>query len=162
MTVTFPDWFKGGFPDAEAAVKAILDPFLEAMSPTPKVCAWLPDDYGDHLPIVAIQRVGGKISDDGLTDNPLVWVWVITDRRHDSWRTIEYLRQAVLTYAKGGRVQNSAGEVFLIESVSEVQGPELTQRDVPDERAIPVAFAFETKKFASTPDYARIRGELFD
>ncbi|QGH75750.1 tail terminator [Gordonia phage Syleon] len=161
MAIEFPDWYKGGFPDAEAAVKAILDPFLNQLSPIPSVCAWLPDDYDKYLPVVAIQRVGGKISDDGLTDNPLVWVWVISERRHDSWRLIEYIRQVMRTYCRGDRVVNSAGDVFLIESVSEVQGPELTQTNVPDERVIPVAFALETKKFASTPDYARIRGELF-
>lgn len=160
MAITFPEWYKGGYPDAELAVKALLDQYLSLLSPVPGVCAWLPDDYMDHLPLVAIQRVSGRAGDDGLLDRPLIHIWAITDRRHDSWQLIEYIRQAMLSYKRGGVVK-SGTDVFLIKGVSEVQGPELTQTNVPDERAIPIAFEVELRPPTDLPDYSRTRRQIF-
>ncbi|AXQ64392.1 tail terminator [Gordonia phage Neville] len=162
MPFTFPDWYEGGYEDAEKAVRAMLVPFLKLVDPKPYWCAYLPDEYSESLPIVSSYRTGGSADPvKKFMDDAHIEVWAITERRSDSWDLLEYCRQMLLSYARGGIVTDpDSGRIFNISSVSEVVGPELTQMTVPDERAVSATFVVTTRKEAGLPDYARIRRQL--
>ncbi|QNJ57066.1 tail terminator [Gordonia phage Rabbitrun] len=162
MPFTFPDWYQGGYDDAEKAVQAMLVPFLKLIDPKPYWCAYLPDEYGDQLPIVSSYRVGGAASvTQKFLDEAHIEVWAITERRSDSWELLEFCRQMLMSFQRGGIVEDPvSGHKFNINSVTEVIGPELTQMNVPDERAVSATFVVTTRTEAGLPDYARIRKQL--
>ncbi|SLG40413.1 Uncharacterised protein [Mycobacteroides abscessus subsp. abscessus] len=103
----------GQFPDAEALMIALADPFGYP-------CTVLPETADGELdtskfPIIWISRNGGSC--DGITDRPIVQVGVMADTRAESWQVAGQLRDAVL--ASPG---TSPGGRGLIDDAREITG----------------------------------------
>ena len=161
MPIVFPDWYKGGFPDAEMTVRDMLRPFLTLCDPQPEVLNWLPEKYEQQLPIVTVFRGSGTVDPEaGIVDRPQVQVSCIARSRADSWALMEFCRQMILAYKNGGRVTHDDGSVSVVKSVCEMVGPELTPAVVFDERITLATFALETSKPLGTPDYQAVRKQL--
>lgn len=156
--ISFPDWYKGGFPDQEAVVKDLLTPFLAMCSPVPQAVAWLPDHYQEVLPIVRIYRGGGGA--DGLFDPAAIQLGVIAETRAESWALAEYCRQVMLSYIDGGHVRHADNSATTIQSIAEMVGPQLLPELNPDDRLVPVTFRVECRRPRGLPDYARVRESL--
>lgn len=162
MTVTFPDWYQGGFPDRELLVIDLVQRFLDLISPQGKAVTWLPDDFDAQVKagttIVRVYR--GGMGADGLWDSAAVQLGVIAATRADSWAVAEYLRQIMRSYEHGGTVQRADGSVSLVDSIVEIGGPQQLPEENPDFRLVPATFNVECRLPNTVPDYARIRESL--
>lgn len=139
----FPDFYKGGYPDSEDVLRCLLKPFLDQCTPVPEIVGWLPDEYGEQLPIVTIFRGGG--SEDGSIDRALIQVWCVCKTRSESNQLLEFCRQLVKCYKNGGRVKMSDGSHVAVTSTSEQIGPELVPEAAFDQRVVFATFCLETK-----------------
>ena len=162
MSVVFPDWYEGGFPDRELVVMDALQPFLDLMTPTGLAVTWLPDDYDDLVraghSIVRVYR--GGLGVEGIFDAAAVQLGVIAGTRADSWSVMEYLRQMLLSYKRGGPVRREDGSITHITSVEEMIGPQQVPELNPDYRLVPATFRVECRQPRDIPDYAAIRESL--
>lgn len=160
--ITFPNWYEGGFPDTELLVLDLVQRFLDDLDPQGLAVTWLPDNYAELVdsgaPVVRVYR--GGIASRGLFDPAAVQLGVIASSRADSWAVMEYLRQILLSFDHGGPVKREDGSVSMIESVSEVVGPQQLPELNPDLRLVPATFRIETRRPRELPDYARIRAGL--
>ncbi len=156
MSLTFPEWWDGGFPDIELVCREILKPALAVVTPSPDVVSWLPENYKTYIPIVSVARLPGEPDEDNREDNPQVLVSCICETRADSWELAEYVRQILLSYSKGtSSVPLPNGRVALVTGVRETEGPMLSPLSDVDERIVPMTFLISTKR--NSTDYARVR-----
>jgi hypothetical protein len=160
MSITFPDWWKGGFPDRELVVMDLLQPYLNMLSPQGLACSWLPEDYGKKLPIVRVYRGGGSENYEIRSDPANVQLGVIGATRADSWAVVEYCRQIMLSYRHGGRVTREDGSTTIVQSIEEMTGPQQLPELSPDYRLVPITFQVNCKWPSGLPDYARVREDL--
>lgn len=160
MTIQFPAWWKGGFPDREEVVMDLLQPYLDLLSPQGYACTWLPEKYGDKLPIVRVYRGGGSEDYDTRSDPAAVQLGVIGASRADSWAVVEYCRQIMLSYRHGGRVTRADGSVTLVKSIEEMTGPQQLPELNVDYRLVPITFRVNCKWPSGLPDYSRVRENL--
>lgn len=175
MTLVFPAWFEGGFPDRELVVEdaltlplSMVDVFdingqlvMDGSTPRrPRTCTQLPANYGDLLPILRIYR-GGGAADVGILQDPAsVQLAAIADTREDSWALMEFCRQWLLSYRKGGTVHRKDGSKTLIDCVEELVGPQLVPELNPDKRMVPLTFRVVCRRPRGLPDYQQIRESL--
>lgn len=158
MALVFPDWYEGGFPDAELCVMDMLKPLLGLCDPAPPVVNWLPEDYEDNLPIVSVFRGSGNANLALPSDGANVQVWCVGKTRRDAWELLEFCRQMLKTWESGGYVDHADGSRTALIGVSEIDGPELTQWDNFDLRAVHAVFRLEARlPSGKLPDYRRIR-----
>lgn len=164
MSLTFPDWYKGGYPDREWVVIDLLRPFLELVATEgetkPKLRTSLPKDYAEILPIVRVYRGGGAADVGNLTDPASVQLGVIADTREDSWSLMEYCRQIMGTYSNGGGVKRKDGSWTMVDSIEEMVGPSQIPELNPDKRLVPLTFRVVCRKPRGLPDYKQIRESL--
>lgn len=175
MSLQFPDWWRGGWPDRELvvmdALKSVLDlvdvldvngdPVLDNSQPRrPYVCAWLPEDYINRLPIVRVFRGGGAANVGIMRDPASVQVACIADSREESWALAEFCRQWLLSFADGGTVIRADGSKTLIDCVEELIGPQLMPERSPDKRLVPLTYRVVCRKPRGLPDYAKVRESL--
>lgn len=162
MSVAFPAWYKGGFPDRELVILDLVQGFLDLCTPAGLACTWLPDNYSQLVasgaPVVRIYR--GGMGADGLWDAAAVQVGVIASTRADSWAVMEYLRQILLSYDHGGLVKRADDTFTSISSIEEIVGPQQIPELNPDNRLVPATFRVECRIPRDVPDYARIRESL--
>lgn len=162
MSVTFPAWYTGGFPDRELVVLDLVQSYLDLCTPAGLACTWLPDNYAQLVaggtPVVRIYR--GGMGADGLWDAAAVQVGVIASTRADSWAVMEYLRQILLSFDHGGKVTRADDSITLISSIEEIVGPQQIPELNPDNRLVPATFRVECRIPRDVPDYARIRESL--
>lgn len=175
MSLVLPSWYRGGFPDRELVVMDALQPVLNlvdvydatgaqvfdgATPRRPLACTFLPDNYGDHLPVVRVYR-GGGASDVGVMRDPAsVQVAVIADTRTESWELLEYCRQWLLSFYKGGTVIRADGSHTLVDCIEELVGPQQVPELSPDKRWVPLMFRVTCRKPRGLPDYQKIRETL--
>lgn len=177
MSLTFPDWYKGGFPDREKVVADLLAPFLtlvdvfdatgaqvfDGSSPRrPYVCTFLPEGYSDMLPIIRLYRGGGAADAGVLADPASVQVAVIADTREESWELMEYCRAWLLSYARGGTVVRADGSTTVIDSIGELVGPQQVPELNPSKRMVPLTFRVVCRKPRGLPDYEKVRESVVD
>ncbi|WP_280481620.1 hypothetical protein [Nocardia cyriacigeorgica] len=162
MSVTFPDWWEGGFPDRELVVMDLAQTFLDMLTPQGVAVQWLTKDHTElvdsGVPVVRVYR--GGMGADGLYDPAAVQLGVIAQTRADSWAVMEYLRQILLSYQRGGYVRREDGSLTAISSVSEIVGPQQLPELNPDHRLVPCTFRVECRLPQNLPDYAQIRESL--
>lgn len=176
MSLTFPDWYQGGFPDRELVVKDALQPVLNLIDvfdisgaqimdgtvprrPT-LYTAKLPDNYSDRLPVGRIYRGGGAADVGVLSDPASVQVALIAATREDSWELMEFCRMWLLSYENGGTVHRADGSKTVIDTVGELVGPQLIPELNPDNRMVPLTFRVVCRKPRGLPDYQKIRESL--
>lgn len=175
MSLTFPEWWEGGFPDRERVVMDALRPVLNLIDvydingalvmdgSTPRrpfACTSLPDNYRERLPVVRFYR-GGGAADAGIMRDPAsVQVATICDTREESWELMEFCRQWLLSYAKGGTVIREDNSKTLIDCVEELVGPQQIVELAPDKRMVPLSFRVVCRKPRGLPDYQKIRESL--
>lgn len=159
MTIQFPDWYEGGFPDRELVVMDLVQKYLDLLTPQGLAVTWLPDNYTQLVEngTVVVRVYRGGLNADGLWDPAAVQLGVIAQTRADSWAVMEYLRQIMLSYDHGGGVQRADGSVTQIATVAEIGGPQQIPELNPDFRLVPATFNVECRRPRELPDYARIR-----
>jgi hypothetical protein len=177
VSLGFPTLYKGGFPDREKVVQDLLAPFVAMVDvfndtgaqifdgPDPRrpyTCTFLPENYGDMLPIIRLYRGGGAADAGVLSDPASVQVAVIADTREDSWKLMEYCRMWLLSYARGGTVARVDGSTTLIDSVGELVGPQQVPELNPDKRMVPLTFRVVCRKPRELPDYEQVRESIVD
>ncbi|MEU2013108.1 hypothetical protein [Nocardia sp. NPDC019302] len=175
MTLELPDWYEGGFPDRELVVMDALQPVLDLVDvldadgnqvfdgPDPRrplACTWLPADYSNHLPVVRVFRGGGAADADVMRDPAAVQVAVIADTRAESWELLEFCRQWLLSFNRGGLVARADGSRTLIDCIEELVGPQQLPELNPDKRLVQLNFRVVCRKPKGLPDYQKIRESL--
>jgi hypothetical protein len=162
VTVQFPDWYEGGFPDREQLVMDLVQKYLDLLAPQGLAVTWLPDNFNELVEAgtVIVRVYRGGMGADGLWDSAAVQLGVIAQSREDSWAVMEYLRQMMLSYEHGGPVRRADGSISYVDSIEEMNGPQQIQELVPDFRLVPVTFNVECRRPRELPDYARIRESL--
>lgn len=160
--IVFPDWYEGGFPDAELVMLDLVQAFLDMLTPAGEAVSWLTDDHTEKVnagtPVVRVYR--GGTAADGLFDPAAVQLATIAANRADSWAVMEYLRQVMRSYEHGGAVRREDGSYTMIQSVTEVVGPQQLPELNPDHRLVPATFRPVFRAPRDLPDYARVRESL--
>lgn len=126
----------------------------------PFLCTFLPEGYGDLLPIVRVHRGGGAADADLMRDPAAVQVAVIADTRADSWKLLEFCRQWMLSFYRGGTVTRADSSKTLIDCVEELVGPQQLPELNPDNRLAQLNFRVTCRKPRGLPDYQKIRATL--
>lgn len=162
MTIAFPDWYEGGYPDRELLLCDLLQKYLDLCTPTGLACTWLPADYSAQVdagtPMVRVYR--GGLGADGQWDAAAMQVAVIASTRADSWALLEYLRQILLSFDRGGKVRRADGEINTVTSIGELVGPQQIPELNPDFRMVSLTFRVECRRDRHLPDYAAVRATL--
>src|SRR5690606_31292455 len=110
------------------------------------------------IPVVRVYRGGG--TEHGLFDSAAVQIAVIAATRADSWAVMEYLRQIMLSYERGGPVRREDGSITMLASVDEIVGPQQLPELNPDHRLVPATFRVECRYPRTRPDYTAVRESL--
>jgi hypothetical protein len=175
VSLGLPGWYGGGFPDAELVVIDILQPMLNLVdvfdsngapvldggsARRPLACTFLPERYGEHLPIVRVYRGGGTADDNIMRDSAAVQVAVIADTRQESWQLLEMCRQWLLSFNRGGSVARAGGSATLVDRIEELVGPQQLPELNPDKRLVQLNFRVVCRKPRGLPDYQKIREQL--
>lgn len=159
MTITFPSWYKGGYPIAEQVGMQILAPHLAGLGPTPgTACTQLPLNYSAMAPIVQCFRMPGGIDGDTRMDHSILYVGAIAPNPDDDWALYEFCRQILLSYQYGGTVIMPDSTSVLIASISEMQGPEQVAEMNPQFRLTPGTFHMVFPRPRGLPNYTQILG----
>lgn len=161
--IEFPAWYEGGFPDSELVVLDLAQTYLDLLTPAGVAVAWLSGDHTDMVesgtPIVRVFR-GGMAAGTGLFDPAAVQIGVVAKTRADSWAVMEYLRQILLSYERGGPVRRLDGSITQISAVSEIVGPQQIPELNRDHRLVPATFSISLRRPQNLPDYAALRESL--
>lgn len=162
MTIQFPGWYVGGFPDRELVVMDLIQKYLDLLTPPGVAVTWLLDNHfaliESGVPVVRVYR--GGLNAEGIWDPAAVQLGVIAKTRADSWEVLEYLRQMMLSYEHGGPVRREDGSITQVASIEEMNGPQQIPELNPDHRLVPATFNVECRLPQTVPDYARIRESL--
>ena len=119
------------FPDAEAVVCDLL----EQVAPT---ATFLDKGWGDVLPVIQVNRIGG--SRDSITDVARIQVAVWAESRAQVWQLANQIRDLVL-YAGNTRV-NGVLIDWTEESIAGQQVPDID----PDDRRVISTFQFAFRR----------------
>ncbi|WP_405490479.1 hypothetical protein [Nocardia sp. NBC_00511] len=175
MSLRFPDWWEGGFPDRELVVLDALQPILDLVDVLdqngdpvldngqprrPLACTWLPAKYTERLPLVRIFRGGGAADVTKMVDPAAVQVAVIAETRTDSWALMELCRQWLLSFKNGGTVIRADSSKTFIDSVEELVGPQQFPELSPEERLVQLNFRVVCRPSRPRTDYAKTRESL--
>lgn len=121
------------YPDAEA----VMCTLLEQIAPT---YTFLPDDWEDMLPVIQVNRVGGGIDADDVTDTARIQVAVFADDRATVWSLAARIRDAVTQ--SGG---TAPGGVLIDRGSEAIAGQQVPDID-PDDRRVISTFNLEFRK----------------
>ncbi|MBF6328733.1 hypothetical protein [Nocardia transvalensis] len=162
MTVQFPAWYRGGWPDRELVVLDLVQTYLDLVTPRGLAVTWLLDEHfaliDSGVTVVRVYR--GGLNAVGQWDPAAVQLGVISKTRADSWAVMEYLRQMMLSYSHGGPVRRADGSITEVACIEETGGPQQLPELNPDHRLVPATFNVECKLPSDVPDYALIRESL--
>lgn len=155
--ITFPTWYKGGYPIVERVVADLLTPYLAQLGPTPgTACTQLPGDYSTRTPIVQVYRLPGGVDSQTRMDHSIVYIGAIAAVPDDDWALYEYCRQILLAYQYGGTVTMSDGTKVFIDTITEMQGPEQVAEMNPQFRLTPGTFHVVVRKPRGLPNYTQV------
>ncbi|WP_439896633.1 phage tail termination protein [Mycobacterium malmoense] len=153
--ITYPSWWKGGYPDIEVVLDTLFESPQVGLGGV-QVVNWLPpaNTYESVLSsgqgYLRTYRTGGKINYDQKRDEPRAQIAALTRSRDASWELIEFVRQILDAFQKGGVVP---GTTTSIELAGEVVGPQLIPELIQDDRLVPVTFEFHVPKPKGLPNY---------
>lgn len=163
--IEFPDWYEGGFTDAEKAFYCLLKPYADLTTPQIEVTTWRQWNNDTH-PVARLYRSAG--ASERVEDTSIIELEVFSQDRNTSIQVTEYLRQAILTYRSSGGMVYAVGDVAVsdpdfaafIKGADDHQGPELIMTDNADARVVYSAFRICIRKDRGLPDYASIRDQI--
>lgn len=139
-----PEWWKGGYPDAEKLLKTLYEPFLRNVELVP----FLPksDECERHLSagraVVRFARTGGRINHEQMRDEPRVQIAVIARSREISWEIVEFFRQTLWDGYK--RAALIPGTIHMLHMNEEVLGPQLIPESIREPRLVPITVGLHT------------------
>lgn len=142
--ITYPDWYKGGYPDAEKLMETLFTPLISGVTPV----KWLPKESVIESTLQAgggylrIYRTGGRIDFENQRDEPNVQFVAMTMSRDKSWELIEFVRQVLAQYVERAGVV--PGTTDKLGCSGELLGPNLTPGEMRDERLVPATFTLQT------------------
>lgn len=159
----FPDWYdptNTKITDSEFLLKNYFQDNL----PDTNVVSWLPSGDDILASITAtppqrwlrIFRVGGVM---GLNDNrswndkPRIQFAAIAPTRDESWDIITFIRIVLWTYHLHPGRMRAGGTYGMVDTIGEVEGPQLTPVQFRDERLVPVTFDLDMSGKKGLPDY---------
>jgi hypothetical protein len=156
--ITYPAWYKGGFPDVEVLMERLFTPLLSGVTPV----HWWPSeetiaatlDAGDGY--LSIYRTGGSMNADQKRDEPIVQFVALTKSRDKSWELIEFIRQVLSRYEEAGEIV--PGTTHQLACVGEILGPSLTRAELRNERIVPATFKLLTWKPKGLGNYNEAYG----
>jgi|LSQX01.1.fsa_nt_gb hypothetical protein len=142
--ITIPDGV-AGWPDIEVAMVTLLDDLLGKLDPPGYACIVPPPDYEQRVnngtAIVTVQRAGGAA--ERVVDHPTVFITVTTAYRSDSWKVLGWLRPQLHNFS--GQVTNPDGSVAIINSISDLRGPQRVPDLSDDLRRVSQGFTVATR-----------------
>lgn len=153
----FPDWYRGGFVDAEKLLEDLFTPLLTDVMLVP----WLPKPgtYEDQLnsgkAFLRIARTGGSFNFDENRDEPRAQFAAIAKSRKMSWDLIEFCRQVIWSFERGATVPNTT---HTLQTAGEVLGPQLIPENIVEPRLVPATFGLFTWKPGGLPNYRQALG----
>jgi hypothetical protein len=161
VTIIYPGWYQGGFPDVETLLKALFTPLLSGVD----VISWLPPaetiaatiNGGDGY--LRVYRLGGHIDHEENRDEPNVQFAALTGSRNDSNELIEFVRQVLDAFSGGnGRGAIVPGTGVLLGCEREIVGPQTIPEQYRDEKLVPATFTLHTWKPKGLPNYRQALG----
>lgn len=78
------------FPDAELVTMSLLDDLGWTCTALPD-----PEQWPSLMPIIAINRIGGGVTRDGITDRALIAVVVVEETRPKAWQSAAKVRARI-------------------------------------------------------------------
>lgn len=162
----FPPWWKGGFVDIERLLLEWFQALLSAVT----VLTWFPPDIEVLEQIEAgtiylrIFRSGGRIvfDEDGKAevDRPHVQFAAMSASRDLSWEVIEFVRNMLYLFYRGGARMTTANFYAVVKCNGEIVGPALSAEAFRDQRLVPVTFELETQRRKGLPSFSDYGAEL--
>jgi len=158
MAITYPPWYKGGFPDVEVLLETLFMPMISGVTPV----HWFPTEDIIETTLnagngyLSIYRTGGKINHDQNRDEPNVQFVALTKSRDESWKLIEFIRQVLSKFEESEAVV--PGTNNQLGCLGEILGPQLTRAEMRDERIVPVTFTLLTRKPGGLGNYHEALG----
>jgi hypothetical protein len=161
MTDFLPDWFVPGF---QADVEdTICDYFDWLTAGEVKTFTWLPPGYYDPAsgqgtqPTLRVWRQPGKADGQLRTDDSLVQIACITNKRSTTWELVEFVRMMMDDTVIGMLpIPRKDGSTSKILSSREWLGPQQVPEQFIDEKFVPVTFMLRTREARFQPDYRQI------
>lgn len=162
----FPAWYAGGFVDIER----LLGEYYQALLANVIVLNWFPPDTELLETVEAgtiylrIFRSGGRIvfDEDGKAevDRPHVQFAAMSGSRDLSWEVIEFVRNTLYPFTRGGGRMQTTNLYAVITCNGEVLGPSLTAEAFRDPRLVPVTFELESQRRKGLPGFSKYGAEL--
>lgn len=177
MSIDFPSWYVGGWPNREDVVQAWLTPFLNLLtvrdttggeilntdgSPRrPTTCSYLPGQYDTQLPLVPVYSSGGMPGLATVLDPQSVLLGALAATRDESVELLEYCIQVLLALPRsGGAVKMSDGSYTQVASVTRGLAPELRADANPDLRLVVATLDIDCRLPRTVPDYGPILTQI--
>lgn len=164
MSSFLPDWFDPGYQDIEDTVCDYFDWCGEGKL---KVFTWLPSGYYDPStgegtqPTLRVWRQPGKADSSLRTDECLVQIACITQRRSSTWELVEFVRRMMDDGVVGMLpIPRKDGSVSKILASEEWLGPQQVPEQFIDDKFVPVTFKLRTREARFLPDYRQILKSL--
>lgn len=162
-----PDWFEGGYLDAEDLAMCY---FKRLLGGRVYVCTWIPpghytltpgEEVGGTQPTLRVWRQPGKSDPDLRRDQTLIQFAAITPTRKESWKLVEFVRRMLEDDVVGGfPIINSDGVKSSFAKSEEWLGPQLIPERVVDEKFIPVTFKLGLREPIGLPNYRKVINNL--
>lgn len=164
--IGFPPWYGGGFVDIERLLSGFYDVLLTNVT----VLNWFPpdtellDDVEAGIIYLRIFRSGGRIvfDEDGKAevDRPHVQFAAMSKSRDLSWEVIEFVRNTLYPFSRGGGRMQGGDLYAVITCNGEVLGPSLTAEAFRDPRLVPITFELESQRRKGLPSFSKYGAEL--
>lgn len=153
MTITFPEWYTGTYPNVDRVLCWLLQPYLNDVGPVAPQAMWeRPADYLTP-PAVLCYRQLGPIDPETLMDHAVAYMGVIAADPADDWALAGFCREVLFAHRDGGTVFDPDGNPYLIGSVQELEGPEQVPDFDPALRITPTTWHVTLPRPRTVPDY---------
>jgi hypothetical protein len=162
----FPPWYEGGFVDIEWLLMDYFGGLLSGVT----CLTWLPPEKEALEQIqlgtiyLRIFRSGGRIvrgeANEGSVDRAHVQFATYSASRDLSWEVIEFVRQVLYCFDRGGSRMQTASQYAVITCNGEIVGPALVPEAFRDPRLVPVTFELESQRRKGLPSFDKYGADL--
>lgn len=162
-----PEWFEGGYTDAE---ELVMSYFQWLLGDRVFVCSWLPPGHyalspgvevGGTQPTLRVWRQPGRSDPELRRDEALVQIAAITPTRKESWQLVTFVRALMDDEVfPRTKIVLPDGTKTSASTSSEWMGPQLVPERIVDEKFIPVTFKIGLREPVGLPNYKQILNTL--